>query len=118
MRFPARGAALLLAFVVARLSLGPCACAEMGTPGDTSGGHCGAAGFGLRANVEACDCVCMTARGDVSAIPQVEPGSVRLISAVPATHALAPGSDPLVPPIPSRRIGHPPPGSPPPILRI
>jgi len=118
MRFASRGAALLLAFVVANTGVVPCACAEMTLPADTSGGHCGPAGSGLRANVESCNCACMTAQGEESAATRGQPVLARTMSVVPASHAVVPGSYHLVPPIPLRRIVYSPPPSPPSILRI
>jgi hypothetical protein len=88
----------------------------MSTPPDSSGGHCGPIGSGLRAKAEACSCACVTAQDEESA--RVEPVLVRSMSVAPESHGLVPGSYNLVPPTPLRRIGHSPPLSVPSILRI
>lgn len=119
MRFhTARGVAILLAFVLASAGVAPCACAEMTAAADSSAGHCGPVGSGLRAKVEACSCACIAAQDEEAATPSVATVLARSISVLPEGHALVPGSYQLVPPIPLRRIGHSPPPSVPSILRI
>ena len=119
MRFQsARAAAVLLAFVLASVGVVRCACAEMSTPPDSSGGHCGPVGSGFQANVEACSCACVTAQDEQSATARVEPVLVRSMSIAHESHGLVPGSYNLVPPIPQLQIGHSPPLSVPSILRI
>jgi len=119
MRFhSARAVALLLAIVLVNLGVVPCACAEMSALPDSSGGHCGPVGSGLRARVEACSCACVTAQDEESATARVERVLVRSMSVAPGAHALVPGSYHLIPPIPLRRIGLSPPPSVPSILRI
>jgi hypothetical protein len=114
---PASAATLLLALVVAGAALVPCACAEM-SAAETSGGHCGPDESGLRAGPEACICPCITASDEASAALRVQLVPVRKWSVVTASHAPVPGSYPLPPEVPPRRLGHPPPLTPPSILRI
>ena len=119
MRFhSARAVALLLAIVLVNVGVVPCACAEMSALFDSSGGHCGPVGSGLRAQVEACSCACVTAQDEESATARVEPVLVRSMLVAPEGNGLVSGSYNLVPPIPLRRIGHSPPPSVPSILRI
>jgi hypothetical protein len=113
-----RAVAVLLAIVFVSVGVVPCACAEMSTPPDSSGGHCGPVGSGLRAQVEACSCACVMAQDEESATARVEPVPVRSMSVAPEGHGLVSGSYNLDPPIPLRRIGHSPPPSVPSILRI
>jgi hypothetical protein len=113
----ARAVALLLAIVLVSVGAVPCACAERSAPSDSSGGHCGPVGSGLRAQVEACSCACTMAPDEESATARVEPVPVRL-SVAPEGHGLVSGSYDLVPAIPLRRIGHSPPPCVPSILRI
>jgi hypothetical protein len=114
----ANGVAILLALVLASIGVVPCACAEMTATADSSAGHCGPVGPGLRAQVEACTCACIAAQDEEAATPSVATALARSISVLPESHALVPGSYQLVPPIPPRRIGHSPPPSVPSILRI
>jgi hypothetical protein len=120
MRFDAaRGAALVLAFVVAGSGVQSCACAEMkARTADTTGGHCAPAEAGVRVTPESCACVCMTAHRETSATVRVELVLSPTMSVVPSGQGVIPGSCRLLAPIPLRSLGHSPPSSSPSILRI
>jgi hypothetical protein len=118
MRFHAvRGVAVLLAFVLASVGVVPCACTEMTEAADSSAGHCGPVGSGLRAQVEACSCACIAAQDEESATPKHATLLDRSLSALPESHALVPGTYHLVP-ARLRFAGHSPPPTVPSILRI
>ena len=109
---------MLLAFVLASVGVVPCECAEMSVAADSSAGHCGPVGSGLRAQVEACSCACIASQDEESATPSVATVLAPSISVLPESHASVRATYHLVPAIRLRFVGHSPPPSVPSILRI
>lgn len=109
---------MLLVLGLASAGVVPCACEEMTVATESSAGHCGPVGSGLRAKVEACSCACIAAQDEESATPSVATVLARSISVLPESHAYVPGTHHLVPAIRLRFAGHSPPPSVPSILRI